>query len=82
MRIPLTRIGGRGTGRYAVHVRPQSGIEAKPLRGTLITEEMLVAKKPATGIPVGDADAVIGRTLARDVTSDRLIAWDDLRVDG
>ena len=50
--------------------------------GTLITEEMLVAKKPATGIPVGDADAVIGRTLARDVTSDRLIAWDDLRVDG
>ena len=50
--------------------------------GTLITEEILVAKKPATGIPVGDAYAVIGRTLARDVTSDRLIAWDDLRVDG
>jgi len=50
--------------------------------GTLITEDMLVAKKPATGIPVGDADAVIGRILARDVASDRLIAWDDLRMDG
>jgi len=50
--------------------------------GTLITEDMLVAKKPATGIPVGDADAVIGRILARDVASDRLIAWDDLRMNG
>jgi N,N'-diacetyllegionaminate synthase len=50
--------------------------------GTLITEDMLVAKKPATGIPVGDGEAVIGRTLVRDVPPDRLIAWDDLGVDG
>jgi N,N'-diacetyllegionaminate synthase len=50
--------------------------------GTLITEDMLVAKKPATGIPVGDSEAVIGRILVRDVPSDRLIAWDDLHVDG
>jgi len=26
--------------------------------------------------------AVVGRTLVRDVPSDRLIAWSDLHVDG
>lgn len=50
--------------------------------GTLITEDMLVAKKPATGIPVAESAAVIGRILVRDVACDRLIAWEDLRVDG
>lgn len=50
--------------------------------GTMITEDMLLAKKPATGIPVADAHAVIGRRLRHDVPSDRLIAWDDLRMDG
>ena len=50
--------------------------------GTLITEDMLLAKKPATGIPENDIDAVVGRTLVRDVPSDRLISWADLHVDG
>lgn len=48
--------------------------------GTVIAPDMLVAKKPATGIPIDDADAVIGRTLLRDVPADRLISWEDLRV--
>lgn len=48
--------------------------------GTVITPDMLVAKKPATGIPIDDLDAVIGRTLQRDVPADRLISWEDLHV--
>ena len=52
------------------------------IAGTLVTEEMLLAKKPATGIPEVDIDAVVGRTLVRDVPSDRLISWADLHVDG
>ena len=52
------------------------------IAGTLVTEDMLVAKKPATGIPEDDIAAVVGRTLVRDVSSDRLISWADLHVDG
>lgn len=48
--------------------------------GTVISPEMLVAKKPATGIPIDNLDAVIGRTLQRDVPADRLISWEDLNV--
>jgi len=50
--------------------------------GTIVTEDMLVAKKPATGIPENDIGAVVGRKLVRDVPSDRLISWSDLHVDG
>lgn len=50
--------------------------------GTRVREDMLVAKKPATGISADDVDAVVGRTLVRDVPSDRLISWADLHVDG
>jgi len=50
--------------------------------GTCVREDMLVAKKPATGISEHDIGAVVGRTLVRDVPSDRLISWADLHVDG
>lgn len=49
--------------------------------GTVIAPDMLVAKKPATGIPADEAHALVGRTLLRDVPADRLISWEDLRVD-
>ena len=52
------------------------------IAGTIVTEDMLVAKKPATGIPENDIGAVVGRKLVRDVPSDRLISWADLHVDG
>lgn len=52
------------------------------IAGTRVTEEMLLAKKPATGISENDIDSVVGRTLVRDVPSDRLISWADLHVDG
>jgi N,N'-diacetyllegionaminate synthase len=48
--------------------------------GTVIAPDMLVAKKPATGISVDQVDALIGRTLSRDVPADRLISWEDIGV--
>ena len=47
-------------------------------RGTTITAEMLTAKKPGTGIPVGDLRSLVGRRLARDVTAERLLRPEDL----
>jgi len=49
--------------------------------GTRVSEDMLVAKKPATGISEDEIGAVVGRTLIRDVPSDRLITWADLGIE-
>jgi N-acetylneuraminate synthase len=46
--------------------------------GTLVSEEMLTLKKPGTGIPKSEIDRIKGRRLKRDVSSNRLITWDDL----
>jgi N-acetylneuraminate synthase len=45
---------------------------------TLLTRDMLTTKKPATGIPAGDIDRVVGRRLARAVAPDRVLNWSDL----
>lgn len=50
------------------------------IAGTRVTEDMLLVKKPATGISENDIDLVVGRTLVRDVPSDRLISWADLML--
>jgi N,N'-diacetyllegionaminate synthase len=46
--------------------------------GTVLTAEMLVPKKPASGIPVTALDAVIGRRVLRPVAADRLLTYEDL----
>ncbi len=46
--------------------------------GAILTRDMLTAKKPATGIPWSEIDAVVGRKLCRDVRPERLIRHDDL----
>ena len=46
--------------------------------GTVITEDLITAKKPGTGIPYSQKDSVIGKTLVRDVTADRLVCREDL----
>jgi N-acetylneuraminate synthase len=46
--------------------------------GTLLTADVLTAKKPGTGIPEADLMKVIGRKLARDVKPERLLRYDDL----
>lgn len=48
-------------------------------RGTLLEAAMLTLKKPGTGIPAELLDSLIGRTLARDVTPERLLRMEDLR---
>lgn len=66
-------------------MRAMFGRSLAPVRdlpaGTVIAPDMLVAKKPATGIPVDAAACVVGRTLLRDVPADRLISWEDLHAD-
>ncbi len=47
-------------------------------RGTVLTADMLTAKKPGTGIAAGRREEFIGRTLARDVAADRLLREEDL----
>lgn len=46
--------------------------------GTTLTSDMLTTKKPGTGIPAGDVDKIVGRTLRRDVAPDRLLSLEDL----
>ena len=56
----------------------QSLALVKPLpKGAELTAEDLTSKKPGTGISPGLAGSLIGRTLNRDVPSDRLLQEDD-----
>lgn len=48
--------------------------------GTVLTADMLVPKKPASGIPVSALDQVVGRRIVRPVPGDRLLSWEDLDV--
>lgn len=45
--------------------------------GTVITADMICAKKPGTGIPLDRIGALVGRRLIRDVKSDELFAEGD-----
>jgi sialic acid synthase SpsE len=46
--------------------------------GTVLTEELLEALRPATGISPALLPAVIGRAVRRPVGCGELIAWEDL----
>ena len=46
-------------------------------RGTVLTENHLIAKKPGTGIPAKRMPELIGMTLNRDVRADELLADTD-----
>jgi sialic acid synthase SpsE len=46
--------------------------------GTMITRDLIMFKKPATGIPASLLDQVIGKRLIKDVTPDHILNWDDL----
>lgn len=47
--------------------------------GTVLTHEMLAAKRPATGIEPVLTDALIGMKLCRDVEDDAPITWDCMK---
>lgn len=44
-------------------------------KGTVITERMLLGKRPGTGIPTKFMDAVVGRTARRDIPEDTTLRW-------
>ncbi len=44
--------------------------------GTTITREMLVVKRPGTGIAPRDLATVVGHTARRDIQDDEVITWD------
>lgn len=47
-------------------------------QGQTITEDMLGAKKPGTGIPTAEWDRVVGKTAARDIPIDTLLQQEDM----
>lgn len=46
--------------------------------GTVLDSDMLVFKKPGTGIPASQKEDILGRVLTRDVTANRLLTWQDI----
>lgn len=46
--------------------------------GTVLTQDVLTTKKPGTGIPARESEAVLGRRLARAVSADRVLTWGDI----
>ena len=50
-------------------------------KGTVLKEEMLGAKRPATGIPLEKMDQLIGSTVNRDIQADTIIYPEDVNWD-
>lgn len=46
--------------------------------GEPFTEENVWVKRPGLGIPASDLESVLGRTAARELEPDALLAWDDV----
>ena len=46
--------------------------------GTIIGEDMLVMKRPGTGIQPKFIDLIIGRKAVKDIKEDTLLSWDDV----
>lgn len=46
--------------------------------GTTITEDMLVMKRPGTGIPPTDLEKVIGKKAKHNIEEDKPLEWEDL----
>ena len=60
----------------------KSAAVVRPLaEGTVLTREMLTAKKPAKGIPASEIDSLIGKRLKRSVSPERILNWDDIHDD-
>ncbi len=47
--------------------------------GTVITEEMLTFKRPASGISPSEMQNVVGKTAAADLAEDTILQWDMLK---
>ncbi|MDC0229385.1 N-acetylneuraminate synthase family protein [Deltaproteobacteria bacterium] len=47
-------------------------------KGEILTEELLVPRKPGTGIPYTEKNQLVGRQLIKDVMPNRLLRWEDI----
>lgn len=47
--------------------------------GTVLTEAMITAKRPGTGIPPAEAGRVVGREAVRDIHKGEIIAWEVMK---
>jgi len=57
----------------------RSVVAARDLKtGDTITSEMVLLRRPGTGIEPARMGEVIGRTLSREVKEGVLLSWDDL----
>ncbi|MDD5086534.1 MAG: N-acetylneuraminate synthase [Candidatus Nanoarchaeia archaeon] len=48
-------------------------------KGAVITGDMLIIKRPGTGIPSKDIDKVIGKIALEDIKQDRMISWKKIK---
>lgn len=56
----------------------QGNGEVAITKGTIITREMLAAKRPGMGISPIHMSEIVGRCAAVDIMEDEVIAWDML----
>lgn len=61
---------------FSKSIAPVQELEA----GTVLTDNHIAPKKPATGIPYDKKKQVIGATLLTDVQPTELLCWEDLDV--
>jgi sialic acid synthase SpsE len=54
-----------------------AGVDIK--KGTKITKNMLVIKRPGTGIKPKYFDKVIGKIAKEEIKKDQLISWDEIK---
>lgn len=59
---------------FSKSVAPVRALEA----GTILTQEILVPRKPGTGIPYGERDKIIGKKLKRSVDPLHVMNWGDI----
>ncbi len=61
-------------GLFSKSVAPARDLPA----GSRLTEDLLVPRKPGTGIPYGERNKLVGRRLKRDVSPLNLLTWKDI----
>jgi len=61
-------------GLFSKSVAPVRTLEA----GSVLTSDLLVARKPGTGIPYVERDRLIGRKLRRSVSPLHVMSWEDI----
>jgi N-acetylneuraminate synthase len=61
-----------------LHARRSIVLKKDVLRGTALTESMIICKRPSHGISPVHWDAVLGRKAARDLKEDSVLQWEDL----